>query len=266
MVKDMKFNSQKKKTLTVMIGVLLILSLNFFDGEVKGFFYSVSSPIQKLFWGIGDRVSDFLSAVFQAEDFKKENEKLKIELQEVLTELNYLRESRKENQILREGLEIGLQREFRLIISEVVGKDLTQDSILVDRGFRDGVLKDMPVITQQKALLGRVAEVYDKFSRVLLISSKKSSFDARISESDISGVVKGQGGAELRLEFIPQDKEVKEGDLIVSSSLGGIYPSGLIVGLVKDIEKSDLEPFQRAELSPFFDIKNLEKIFIVVDY
>ena len=262
----MKLRIFEKKILILVIGILLILSLNFFSKEVKGFFYSVSLPIQKSFWVMGNKTSCFFGAIFEAENLKKENQELRLKLQELLAENVSLKDIKNENQTLRESLQIGLPKDFELILAQVIGKDVSQDTLLLDKGSRDGVSPDMPVITQQKVLLGRISEVYEKFSRVSLISNKNSSFDAEIPDMNISGVVRGQGSSKLALEFILQDKEVKEGDLVVSSSLGGIYPSGLLVGLVKDVEKSDVESFQRTGISPFFNIGELEKIFIIINY
>lgn len=261
----MRLTSTQKKISIVAIGILLILSLNFFTKEVKGFFYSISAPIQKLFWNAGDDASDYLADIFKGENLKKENEELKTKLQELLFGLAHLEELEKENLLLRDSLALGLQKEFKLTLAEIIGKDIAQDYIILNKGLRDGISKDMPVVTGQKALAGKIAEVYDEFSRVLLISNKQSVFDAEIAGKDISGVVAGQGGAKLNLEFVPQDKDIREGDLVVSSSLGGIYPQGLLAGLVKMAEKSDIKPFQQVEISPFFDIKESQKLFIIED-
>jgi len=197
---------------------------------------------------------------------KKENEEFELKVQELLAENIALKESEVENETLREALEIGLQKEFRLSLAEVIGKDITGDSILVNKGSRDGFSKGMPAVTQQKVLLGRITEVYENFSRITLISNKESSFDAKIPDSDISGVVKGRGRLKLYLDLIPQDKQVKEGDLVISTQFGGIYPKGLLIGLVKEVQKSDIKPFQQIEILPFFDIKELERVFIIIDY
>ncbi|GAG21194.1 unnamed protein product, partial [marine sediment metagenome] len=242
----MKFFAKKRKILIIIIGILVILSLNFYQKEVKGFFYLISSPVQKSLWGAGDRISDFFEAIAEIKELKKENEALKLKVQELLSENSSLKELRKENQTLREALEIGLRDEFKLVLAEVIGKDIDQDSILINKGSKDGLSKDLPVITQQRVLLGRIIEVYENFSRVLLISNKESSFDGEIPEKEISGVVKGRGSLKMYLDLISKDKEVKEEDLVVSSALGGIFPNGLLVGLIKEVKKSDLKPFQQA--------------------
>ena len=261
----MKLTAPKTRILVIALGILFILSLNFFNKEVKGFFYFISAPMQNFLWETGDSFADSLTAIFRSKDLKRENERLRVELHETMAKLSSLEDFKKENQILRESLNIGLQKEFKLIIAEVTGKDAADDYLILNKGLRDGVSKDMPVITQQKVLLGKVVEVYEKFSRVLLITNKKSSFDAKVADKNIAGVAAGSGGLKLTLEFVPQNEDIKEGDLVASSSLGGIYPQGLLAGLVKKAEKSDIQPFQQIEISPFFDIGELDELFIISD-
>ena len=262
----MKPLSKRKKILIIVLGILIVLSLNFFQKEVKGFFYSTSSPIQKSFWGARNEVSNFFGAITEMKNLKEENEEMKLKNQELLGEIVSLKELEKENQILREALGIGLEKEFRLTLAEVVGKDIGQDFILINKGSRDGMSEGMPAITQEKVLLGKIAEVYESFSRISLLTNEKSSFDVEVSNGDISGVAKGEGGLKLFLDFIPKDEEIKGGDLVISSSISGIYPKGLLVGLIKEVKKDDVRPFQQAEISPFFDLRNIKTLFVITNY
>ncbi|MDP3947830.1 MAG: rod shape-determining protein MreC, partial [bacterium] len=108
--------------------------------------------------------------------------------------------------------------------------------------------------------------VYENASRVALISNQESSFDAEIIDRDASGVVKGQGGRNLSLDLVAQDKEIKEGDLVVSASLGGIYPKGLSVGQIQEIKRSDTDPFYQIAVAPFFDVKKINSVLIILDF
>lgn len=254
----MKFFAQKRTVIFVIIGVSLVLSLNFFQKEVKGFFYSVSQPLQKIIWRKGGQNSSFLSAIFEAPNLKKENENLKLRIQELLSGQNKLRELEKENNMLREALGLGLQDEFRLGLSAIIGKDINRDSILIDKGSKDGVSDGLFVITSKKVLVGKIAEVYQNYSRVSLVSDKESFFEAKVSGSDITGLVKGLGSSKIFLDFIPKDEEIKEGDLIVAR--------GFLIGLIKEVKKIDVNPFQQAEISPFFSIPALDEVFIVFDF
>lgn len=268
MVKAMKPPSKKNKILImiIIVGILVILSLNFFQKEVKGFFYTISSPAQKTLRQASDDVADFWGGIFNSKNLKKENEGFKLTIQELLADNTFLQELEKENQALRDVLEIGLQKKFRLTLAEVISKDIGQASILINQGAKDGLGQGMPVITEQKVLLGRITEVFADFSRVSLISDKESSFDVEIPDRDASGVAKGKGGENLDLDFISQDKEVREGDLVVSASLGGIYPKGLLVGLVQEIKRSDIKPFYQIKVAPFFDLKETGDVLIILDF
>jgi rod shape-determining protein MreC len=151
-------------------------------------------------------------------------------------------------------------------MAEVIARDVFQDFVLINKGKDANFASGMPVLAEGKVLLGRISEVYDNFSKVMLISNKSSSFDAKISEKDIYGVIKGEGNSSIIFDLIPQDKKAEEGDLIITSSLGGIFPKGLLVGQVKEIKKSDIKPYQKAILEPMFNLNDLELVFIITNF
>ena len=250
----------------LLIAFFVVLNLTAATKGIKNFFYLISSPIQKTFWRLGNNLADFLEAVSNVNKLKKEIEEIRLQNQELLKELVILKKIRDENKILREALDIGLEKEFKLQTAQVISKDISQDSLIIDKGSKEGLSEGRPVITQQKALWGRISEVYPNFSRVMLISNKESSFDAKIADSEISGMVRGEGNLKVFFDLVPQEKELKSGNLLITTSLGGIYPEGLLIGLVKTIKKSDIEPWQQAEIKPFFDITEAEILFILINF
>lgn len=264
----MKFSPKLKIGIIIFLTITLFIILNYFliAKEIKNFFYLVSQPFQKVLWKRGDEISDFLGMVFEIKNLKKENEELKLKVLELLSENIEKKQLEKENKALREALEIGLEKEFKLEIAELIGKDISQDFILINKGQRDGVSKDLPVITQQKILVGSISEVYKNFSKVALLSNKESSLDVRVFEKQVEGVVKGKGNFRLSLEFIPKEKEISKGDLIVTTSLTRLYPQGLLVGQIKEVKKQDIEPFQTAEVLPSFQIGEAEILFIIIEF
>ena len=263
---DMKFTLKKNLALVIIIGILFLLVLNFYQDEVKNFFYLISSPFQKTLWKAGDNVSDFFETIAKRKTLKKESEELKLKNQELLAQIALLKELRKENEVLREALNIDLQKEFKLALAEVIGKDISEDLILINKGAEDGILKDMPVITQAKVLLGKIGEVYKNFSKVILLSNQGSTILVKVEDGEIKGVVKGKGNFKILLDDIPLNQEIKEGDFIITTLLGGNFPKGLLIGQIKEVKKSDVEPFQQAEILPFFDILEIEKLFIILDF
>ena len=261
-------NIKKIIAVLVLLAIIVIVS-NFtgFSKNIKNFFFLISSPIQKSFWQAGKNVSVFSAGILEVRILKKELDKLYLKNQELLSQIVAIIELKKENEVLREALGLGLEKEFQLMLVQIISKDISQDSILINKGKKDGVLEGWPVITGEKVLLGRIGQVYSRFSEVILISNKKSSFDAKISDTEIYGIVKGEEKFKIYLDLIPKDKAIFEGkDVIITSALGGVYPQGLLVGEIKTISKSDTDPFQRAEITPFFNIKNLDYLFIITEW
>jgi len=256
----------KVAILTLIIVLFVFLNLTPVSSKVKNAIYLLSTPVQKWFFKTGAKISDFFETISEIKNLKIENEELKLRSQELIAQNLILKELKTENEILRKSLEIGLEKEFKLILVETIGKDISQDFLLINKGSKDGLSKNLPVITQQKTLVGKITEVYENFSKVMLLTDKESSFDAEIPEKGIYGVVKGRGNFKLFLDLIPQDKEIKEGDLVVTSSLGGVFPRGILVGEIKEIKKSDVELFQKAEIQPALDIKELKFLFVILEW
>jgi len=265
----MKLSLKSKTWLKIFLLIILslaVLNLPPVSKEVKNLFYLISSPIQKVLWLVGDKMSDFFETIAKIKNLKKENEELSLKTQSLSAENVKISELEKENKVLREALDVGLEKDFKLAFAEIIGKDIGEDSLIINKGEKDGITPNLAVITQQKILLGQIGEIYDNFSKVVLISNKDSVFEAKIQKEEdsgaILGVVKGKGSLQAILDLIPKDREVKEGDTVITSS-GGILPSGLLVGYIQKIRKSDIESFQQAEIKPAYDIKELEFVFII---
>ena len=260
------FFKKNKIWIGLVVLILIFVLLNVFQKETRGFFYSVSAPIQKVFWKAGDCTSNFFLGIFISGNLKERVDQLEASNQRLLSQIVFLKESEQENQTLKKVLELELQKEFKLSLVQIISKDISQDSILVNRGEKDNILKNMPVITEEKVLVGRISEVYDKFSKVMLISNKESSLDAKESGSLISGVIKGAGNSSLFFDLIPNEAEVNKGDLICTSFISGIFPEGLLVGKIKSIRKSDVGSFQQAEIDPSFNLSAAENLFIITEF
>jgi len=261
----MRFSQIKNKVLILAIIIFIALFLNFFQDGVKNFFYSVSSPIQKTLWKAGGNVSNMFSGISESKKLKEENIKLNFNNQGLLAEIAALLELKKENEDLKSALGIGLNKDFKLVFAQTIEKDISQDFIRINVGSEDGLSKDLPVVTSQKVLVGRISEVYNHYSKVMLISNKDSSFDAGVSGGEIYGIIKGKGGLRVSLELVPRDSEIKEGDQVITVALGGILPEGILVGQIKKIYKSDVDPFQSADIDSSFNINNLENLFVITN-
>ncbi|MFH1713982.1 MAG: rod shape-determining protein MreC [Candidatus Nealsonbacteria bacterium] len=256
---------------TGLIFVLIILffvfiNLTGFSEKIKNSFYGFTTPFQEKLWLAGRDISDFFSGIFNKKELEGRIRSLESENQDLLSLLVGFTGTKEENLFLRESLGIGFEKDFQLEISQIIGKDISEDSVLINKGKKDGLERDFPVITSEKVLLGRVGEVYDNFSEVVLITNPNSSFDVRVFEKEVYGIIKGKGSADLLLDLIPKENELSEGDLVVSSALGGIFPEGLLVGRIREIKRSDVEIFQKAVIDPSFDLGSLKTVLIIKDF
>jgi len=259
----MKFLFKKNKFIIFTVVFLIIFSLNFFNGAVKNFFYNFSYPIQNVFWQAGEKTSDFFSTIGRVNDFKKENENLLLTVEGLLRDNIELKIIEKENKELRKALDIGLEKEFELIMADIGGEQGLENSLLVNKGFKDGVSEGMPVITSQKILVGKIEETYENFSIVQILSNQGSSLNVKIFEKNIGGIVKGLSFSKVVFDLIPMDSKVENGDNVLSTGLEGIFPKNFLVGRVRNIEKDDTASFQKAEIDLAFNIKETKTIFII---
>jgi rod shape-determining protein MreC len=79
-------------------------------------------------------------------------------------------------------------------------------------------------------------------------------------------LAKGLSGKSMMLDLIPKDKEVKRDAIITTNSLGGIFPKGLLVGTVDEVDKNDVESFQTAKITPAFEMDKIEEVFVIIGY
>jgi rod shape-determining protein MreC len=254
-----------RRLILLLLAVLILFLLNFYQREVKNFFYKISEPIQKIFWRAGMKVSIFFETISEIKRLKSENEELKLKNQELLSQIANLNEFKKENENLREALGLGLEKEFKISLAQITSRDISQDFVVVNKGLKDGIEENMPVITSQKILVGKIYQVYKNYSRVMLITNKESSFGGRIVGKETLGEVAGKGNLKVIFDLIPPEKEISQGDIVETTVLGGVFPKGLLVGQIGKIQKSDIQSLYQAEILPLFDLDKLENVFIILN-
>lgn len=255
----------------IIILFTLIVFLNIFQIQIRNYFYFISSPISKIFLQSGSNTFNFFSSFLSFSDLKKENNNLKEENEILLSKLSLLQQSLRDNQELKTALENTKNDNFNIVLIKITGLDAQNDIVTINKGSDDGIFENMPLISGQKVLYGKVIKVYKNFSQVILISSKNSTVDAKIQNNDIQkpqiyGAIKGTGALSLYLDLVASDAEIKEGDTLVTSALEGTFPPNLLIGKIISTDKNDAKPFQTAHLQPLFNIKNTDTLFIITNY
>lgn len=254
-----------------IILVLVLVFLNIFANPIRNYFYTVSSSLNSAFVQSGKGISTFFGSFFHFRDTKIENEALKKENQNLLSQIALFQQLLGQDRAIHQMQENNPSKDFNAVLTKVVGLNTQNDTLLVNQGRDSGVSENMPIISSEKVLYGRVIKVYDSFSEVMLISSKNSIVDVKIQTNDIGlapvhGAVKGQGSGKLGLDTVSSDAQIKEGEFLVTSGLEGMFPQNLLVGKITSVNVNDLQPFQTAKIQSFLDFKNIENLFLIIDY
>jgi rod shape-determining protein MreC len=153
------------------------------------------------------------------------------------------------------------------ISADVIGVDAGSGlrTIAINRGTRDGIAVGMPVVTGQ-GLVGRVIQVSANASRVMLVTEPSSSVSARLQSTRVEGAVVGQASGNLIMQLIPLDSAVREGDLVLTSGLGGNFPPDIVVGQVTSVRPSELGLYQEAQVRSLINFDTLEFVLIVTNF
>lgn len=183
-----------------------------------------------------------------------------------------LREVERENELLRQLLNYtGNNPQFTYQPTFVRGRSIGADPtnllyyLYVDVGARDGVARDMPVVTD-RGLVGRVTAVSPNAAQVLMLIDPASAVNAVIQNSRSTGIVRGNIDGTLIMERIPQGEKVNPGDIVLTSGLGGNFPGKLVIGQITEVVSRDQELFQTAHIRPTVDFGKLEILLIVTSF
>ncbi len=120
----------------------------------------------------------------------------------------------------------------------------------------------MPVVNDE-GVIGRVLDVSDRNSRVLLITDQGSAVDAIDQRNRVRGILCGKDANGCLLKYVRGNLDIKEGDLVISSGKDGIYPKGLRLGVVQAVYKDPVDLFQKIDVKPLVRLSALEEVLII---
>ena len=260
------FISKKKNHFFLVILVIIFISFFvIFQGPIRSFFYSISQPLQHSLWIKGMENSKFWQGIFEAKTLKDQNEKIKKENQILLKRVHEIGNLKKENKRLRQALSLDLEKDFQLLETQVLSKNIDDDSVIINKGSQDGVKEKMILINYQKVFVGQVEKVYKNSSRVLLLTNPKMKFSVKVEDTDIKALVLGEDYGRLKLDLIPKEKKLINGALLTTIESSTNLVSNLLVGKINKIEKNDLNPFQTAQVTPFFNPQEDNLFFLITN-
>ncbi len=250
----------------VLVGGLLSLpagNTNSLSGSVRDVFAVPQIGLQRAKeW--------FRSAFREKAELAEENKRLRFEIEELRNQIRQNKSLQDEVQELRALLNLKSSSDYRLLAAQLISRDVNGwwQIARIDKGVDDGITADLPVIDRE-GLVGHTVNVSRNTSDVLFLTSSRIKIAARLARSEIFGIVRGQGvswlgDAKCRMDFIMKGADINRADEIVTSGLGGVYPAGLVIGYVENVQTDPSGLFQYAEVIPAADFTALDVVFIVL--
>ncbi len=235
--------------------------------------FAVLSPLQS---GVSAGVRGVRSVWFSYVDLRRvrqDNAQLQERLRDVEMRLMERQRDAEEAARLRDLMQLRAILPHDTLVAQVIVRDALQwfRILKIDKGSRDGVAKDMAVISSN-GVVGRVIRVGPSAAQVQLLLDQQSGVGARIERSRVTGVVSGQVArqsatpdaiaGDLVMKFVPMLADVVEGDIVVTSGLEGMFPPGLVIGRVRSVVRGS-GLFKEVRVAAAADFDRLEEVLVM---
>jgi rod shape-determining protein MreC len=267
-MKDFFGRSIQTIIIFLVVGGVLVLAFGGYLGSASRGFGGSLIGVQTWLSTRFLAIQDFLAAPSDVAELRQRNAELEAEVSRLQAQVIDLQQQVDETEILAALVDFSRANpESTYKGAAVIGRDPSPflHYIIINRGSNDGILRGMPVVTNQ-GLIGRVDAVIADAARVQLITDPASTINIRLQNADADAVLVGSVTGDLTLEMISQDVSVEVGDVVLTSGLGGGYPPDLIIGQVLNVRKRDYELFQQASIQPVVAFTRLEIVLVITNF
>jgi len=236
-------------------------SANFVERGVLTVFAPVMKPAARVSGFFEDAWDDYLNLM----GVRQENLRLRDEVKGLNARIIAAGETFLANQRLEKLLGMKNSIKVPVLTVTVVGEDLSSwfKTVVIDQGSSSGIAEGMAVVAAD-GVVGQVVKVASGTARVLLLTDHTSGIAATIQRSRARGVVKGKGEGLCSLEFTTREEDVKVGDMVITSGVGGVFLKGIPLGEVTMVKRGEYGIFQTVTIRPMVNIAHLEEALVVL--
>ena len=255
--------------LSIVPGVLCAMGQGSY---IRSALVTVSTPFRWAFTKVGEGLSGFSMYFRTLEDLRDENDALRAELEGYKNLVYDAELIQDENKFYNSFLGIKEEHiDFLFEDATVIGRESTnyRTVFTLSKGTLHGIEVNMPIITKD-GLVGHITEVGATWSKAVLLTETASAVGGFVERSGVLGVV--EGTYELRTEglcqmvYIEPDSDIRVGDKVVSSGIGGVYPRGLMIGKITEIKMDEASRTLTATVEPAAELDSISKIMIITEY
>lgn len=263
----------KKYMYPLLTGIGILVALLFFSLNVprnreaniiERSVLSITSPLLLPVSMASTFVEDIWDNYIQLVGTNRENLRLREDIRKLNQRVLEENEALLANQRLEKLLDIKKSVQAPTIAATIIGEDVTSwfRTLVINRGSSSGIREGMAVISAD-GVVGQTVKVSPSTSRVLLLTDHTSGIAATIQRSRARGVVKGKGEMLCTLEFTTREEDVKVGDMVITSGIGGVFLKGHIIGEVTMVKRGEYGIFQSVSIRPTVNISHLEEVLVV---
>ena len=257
--------------LSVAFCGMIIYSLQSDANGISSSVSTVVSPLQKIVYNINSRVKETVDFFLNFSEVKLENEELKKKNTKLANELIEYETLKDEVERLREALNFTESKNnYKYVGVNIIGYsgNSLSDGYIIDKGSNDGIDKNM-VVVSSKGLVGKVTKVASNFAIVQSILNENIAVAVMDQQTrEATGVLQGLSDKKdnnMTVVYnLPISSDVKEGDIIITSGLGKIYPKEIPVGTVVSVEEDNVRVMKSAVVEPFVNFNEVEELFVVI--
>ena len=257
--------------LSVAFCGMIIYSLQSDANGISSSVSTVVSPLQKIVYNINSRVKETVDFFLNFSEVKLENEELKEKNTKLANELIEYESLKDEVERLREALNFTESKNnYNYVGVNIIGYSGSSlsDGYIIDKGSNDGIAKNM-VVVSSKGLVGKVTKVASNFAIVQSILNENIAVAVMDQQTrEATGVLQGLSDKKdnnMTVVYnLPISSDVKEGDIIITSGLGKIYPKEIPVGTVVSVEEDNVRVMKSAVVEPFVNFNEVEELFVVI--
>ncbi len=261
----------RKAWIWAVLIIIALLLLSFGSGANRQWnlldkiIVETTAPLQRLFTCVVDAAENFWLDYFYLVGVRRENKELRKQVQRLMLENSRYRELLSTYERLQALLKFKQTFNEPVVAARVIGRDPSGwfRSVITDKGEKDGLTVDMPVMNA-RGVVGRIVSISPHYSKVLLIIDQNSSVDCLIQRSRDRGMVKGISEELCKVAYIVKSSDVRLGDMVVTSGLGGVFPKGLPLGTITKVDEKPGELFKDVEMRPAVDFSKLEEVLVIL--
>ncbi len=261
---------------TVIITVTMAVMSAFGNGAampLKNLGGVLASPFRAAVSGITGYIDERIQYSSDYDALVEENKDLKKQVADMKEQVRQAQTDSDENARLRELLNLAQQKRDLTYTSAMVVDRTSSNwtrTITLDKGTKDGIAVKNCVINEEGCVVGTVTDVGVNWCTVLTCVDTDFEMGARVFRTQEAAVAQGDfnlmGQNQLRLEYISESGDIINGDLVVSSGLGGYYPPGLVIGSVTSVQTDASGSADYAVVSPAVDFDTLTEVFVVTAF